>query len=336
MLETCRTDLARLWGRPASDVIFVGSATEALALTLQGIFLDESQVVVTTGIEHAAVLSALKGVASRVITLAVNRSGVVDPAAVGPQLRALGSRLGMVVIMGANNETGAIQPVVEIARAARKVNPRVQVVSDLVALAPWVNLRTLLREIDFGVVAGHKLGGPVGCGVLVRRTVTALHSGLAGGGQEYGVRGGTVSVPLVAATVLALMTRDHEVAELANRVEVLRDQLEERILSELGDAVVVSGSVARVPSISDIAVPGLRAEDLVIMLDDAGVSVSPGAACASGAREDSHVLTAMGLESLGGAVRFSLGATTTAQEIDFAGAALVKAATTLRSRMVNR
>jgi cysteine desulfurase len=335
VLETCRTELADLWGRRTSDIIFTGSATEALTVILSGLTFRDDDIIVTSEIEHAAVLSALKGVSAQVITVDVNEGGVIDPSIVGPQLRSLGDRLRAVVIMGANNETGAIQSVGDIARAARKVSSRVVIISDLVALAPWMHLRPLFQEVDFGVVAGHKLGGLLGCGVLVRRTSEGLKSPLSGGGQEYGVRGGTVSVPLVAATVAAIKSRDRELDNLSPRVAALRDHLEEGIREELTEAIAVSATAPRIPSISDITVPGLRAEDLVILLDEAGVSVSPGAACASGAREESHVLRAMGLSSLGGAVRFSLGADTTPDEIEYAKTAFVNAARALRERMVS-
>ncbi|MHB8189275.1 MAG: cysteine desulfurase family protein [Ferrimicrobium sp.] len=322
LLEQARTELSERWGRRPADVIFVSSATEAMNTAIIGSQIRADQVIVVSPIEHHCVLSALKRVPNEVYWMPIGADGWVHPEVVGPIFRALGDRLGMVVLMGANNETGVIQPVIEVASAARAANPEVIVVSDLVAVAPWEPLAPWLAVADLAAVAGHKVGGPVGCGILVRRDSRALTPRLVGGEQEYGVRAGTVSVGLAVATVEAIAEVEETMPERLVTTTALRDRFEYQVHLEIPSARVTGCDARRTPGISHIVIPGALAEDLLFLLDEEGVSAAAGAACASGALEPSHVLVAMGVPDAEGGVRFSFETSTTRYDVECGARAL--------------
>jgi cysteine desulfurase len=217
--------------------------------------------------------------------------------------------------MAANNETGAIQPVAEAAEIVHEAGGVLH--TDAVQVAGRLPLDFAALGADMMTLSAHKIGGPKGVGALVLRETVPVEPLIKGGGQERRRRAGTENVAGIAGFGVAAEFAAAEV-ERASELAALRDGLEERALAVEPDTVVVSGRVARLPNTSCIAVPGTKAETLVIGLDLAGVAVSAGSACSSGKVEASHVLSAMGLspELAQGAIRVSLGFGTVSADIE--------------------
>ena len=220
----------------------------------------------------------------------------------------------LLMLQWANNETGIIQPVAEIASFARAHGLHVH--CDAVQAAGRLPIDFAASDIDTLALSGHKLGGPAGVGALVIRDRTRLASFITGGGQERRRRAGTENIAGIAGfgAAAAAAMRD---LEIVGRVTMLRDMLEAGVRSITPHAVIVGGSVPRLPNTTSVAVPGLTAETLVIKLDLAGFAVSAGAACSSGKVGASHVLTAMGLpaEIASSAIRLSLGWNTSEADV---------------------
>ncbi|WP_233581042.1 cysteine desulfurase family protein [Acidipila sp. EB88] len=325
-VEQAREDVAAALGARSSEIVFTSGATESDNLALFGMLgkaLDagEPARLVTTSIEHHAILHAAEALAVRggdVRFLPVSPLGVVDPPAVREAL-ANAPPATLVSVMLANNETGALQPVEEIARIAAEADvwmhtDAVQAIGKLP-----VNVKTL--GIDLLSLSGHKLHGPQGVGALWLRRGTPLQPLFYGGAHERQRRAGTENlagiVGLGAAIRFALQAvSDGTIA----RIAALRDRLEATLLAEI-DECGVNGPTApgtRLPNTTNLWFDHLEGEALVIALDLKGLALSGGSACASGATEPSHVLTAMGLGAhrARASLRFSLTRATTEQEID--------------------
>ena len=237
--------------------------------------------------------------------------------------------------MAANNETGVIQPVAEGSRLA-KMHDGV-VFCDAVQAAGRLPLDMAALGVDFLSLSAHKMGGPQGAGALVAsgpddRTAALI----AGGGQERGRRAGTENGPAIAGFGAVARVARADLAAEAARLSALRDELEREVLASVPDTEVIGLGVERLPNTSMLTFAGLRAETLVIALDLAHVSVSAGSACSSGKVGASHVLSAMGVaeDRAAGAIRLSLGWSSTRQDVEAAVAALQKVVPHLRSRAV--
>jgi cysteine desulfurase len=281
--------------------------------------------VVTVATEHEAVLQSaafLSRIGCPVKILGVDRDGLVDPEAVAA---AVDEETAMVSVMWANNETGVIQPVAEIAAAVRAVSDRVLVHSDAVQAA--VSEEVTFDDVDLLTIAGHKFGGPKGVGVLVVRSGTLLEPVLHGGGQELGRRSGTHNVAGAVgfATALELAVADRE--RFRRDVGEARRRFEERLISKRPDVVINAPEDRRLVQHSHVRIPGTRNETVLIRLDRAGVAASAGSACQSGASTPSHVLTAMGrtFEEARESLRFSFGWTTRPEDGDELADAVVAA-----------
>ena len=326
-VEDARRDVARLLGCQTKEVTFVSGGTESDNLALFGI---EARHLVISQIEHPAVLEAaseLERRGARVTRVAVDSQGIVDPGAIR---QALGEGADLVSIMHANNETGAIQPIAEIARMAHEAGATVH--SDGVQAAAKVHLDMAALGVDLYSITGHKFGGPKGAGALYVREGIKLNRLQYGGRHERERRPGTENVPGIAALGAAAKWQ-HENGEIERtRLGGLRDRLEQSILARIPGATVNCAGAPRTPNTSNIAFDGLDGEALVIALDLAGFSIATGAACSSGAMNPSHVLTAMGLsrDQAKSCLRFSLGRTTAAEEVDSLVAALQSAVARLR------
>jgi cysteine desulfurase len=314
-IETARGKVAGLLRARPEDVIFTSGGTEANALGLVPGAADERLHV--SAVEHPSVLAGGRFSAAMVSRLPVTADGVIDLDFLASELakpHLKGTRF-LVSLMVANNETGALQPV---AAAAEIVHDAGGVLhSDAVQAAGKVPLDMAALGADLVSLSAHKLGGPKGIGALVLRKGLAVEPLLKGGGQEVRRRAGTENVAgivgfgVAAAAAAAELDTDQTIA-------TLRDALEARVLAIAPDAVVLSARVARLPNTSCIAVPGTKAETLVIGLDLAGVAVSAGSACSSGKVEASHVLNAMGVgsELSRSAIRVSLGYGSTPADIE--------------------
>lgn len=317
--ESARRHVARLLSRKPTEIVFTGGGTESDNLAILGSVraaAGRPQHVITTAIEHPAVLAACRqlekeGVA--VTYLPVGASGVVDPSDVR---RALTPETTLISVMHANNELGTIQPVEEIARIAAEAG--VLFHSDGVQAAGKLDLRHRPVAADLYTISGHKLGAPKGIGVLAVKDGTQLVPLTFGGRQERERRPGTENVAgAVAIGRAAEWVLEHGDAERA-RLAQLRDRLEQGILSTVDRVHVNSANSPRTPNTTNIRFDGIEGEAMVIALDLRGFAVSSGAACSSGAIEPSHVLTAIGLSrsEAKSSIRFSLGRGNDESQVD--------------------
>jgi cysteine desulfurase len=321
LIEAARTKVAALAGVKPEDVIFTsgGSEANALALAAQA---GEAWHCYMSAIEHPSVLSGGRFYRESVTRIPVSGDGVVDLGALEKELAKhhLGGWRPFVSLMAANNETGAIQPVAEAAEIVHAAGGLLH--TDAVQLAGRLPLKFGPLGAGMMTLSAHKIGGPKGVGALVLRQGVAVETLIKGGGQERRRRAGTENVAGIVGFGVAADLAAAE-AKRAFELAALRDELEAKALAIVPEAVVLAGKVERLPNTSCIAVPGTKAETLVIGLDLAGVAVSAGSACSSGKVEASHVLSAMGVspELAQGAIRVSLGFGTTSADIErFIGA----------------
>jgi cysteine desulfurase len=320
-IEAARMKVAKLVGAASEDVIFTSGGTEAnaLALAAQG---GQAWHCYLSAVEHPSVLAGGRFYRETTTIIPVTKDGVVDLAVLARELEKhhLGSWRPFVSLMVANNETGAIQPVAEAAAIVHEAGGLLH--SDAIQAAGKVALNMDGLGADMLSLSAHKIGGPKGVGALVLKTGVPVEPLLKGGGQERRRRAGTENVVGIVGFGVAAELAAADLAK-ADAIRALRDALEAGVLALAPDAVILSGNVERLPNTSCIAVPGAKAETLVIGLDLAGVSVSAGSACSSGKVETSHVSNAMGLapELAQGAIRVSLGIGTTSHDIErFLGA----------------
>jgi cysteine desulfurase len=333
VVEQAREQVAALVGAKPPDVFFTSSGTEAnmLALTPAIETQNEKQprdTLLISAIEHSSVRAGGRFAHKAIADLPVDGEGRVDLAALKPALS--GSSRALVSIMLANNETGVIQPVAEAASIVHATGGLLHVDAIQAVGRIPVDIGTL--DADFLTLSAHKIGGPKGVGALVRRD-DALHVVeplIRGGGQERGMRAGTENVPGIAAFGAAAAAV-HGFASEAGRMRALRDKLEVGLRAISPKAVIFGSGTDRLPNTTLFAVEGLRAETAVIAFDLEGIAVSSGAACSSGKVQPSHVLAAMGVSPalLRGAVRVSLGWTTTETDVERFLNAWIKLATAL-------
>ena len=314
-IEAARVKVATLVGARGDDVIFTSGGTEANALALAA-QAGEAWHCYMSAVEHPSVLSGGRFYRETTTTIPVTSDGVVSLDTLAGELakHRPGGWRPLVSLMMANNETGAIQPIAEAAKIVHETGGLLH--SDAVQAAGRVPLEIGALGADMLSLSAHKIGGPKGIGALVLREGVSVEPLLKGGGQERRRRAGTENVGGIVGFGVAA---ELAAADLAKAPELakLRDELEAGALAIAPEAVVLSSRVPRLPNTTCLAVPGAKAETLVIGLDLAGVAVSSGSACSSGKVEASHVLSAMGIapELAQGAIRISLGFATSNTDI---------------------
>jgi cysteine desulfurase len=335
-VEEARDPVAVLIGCDPDEIVFTSGGTESDNAAIVGVaeaLRSRGRHLVVSAIEHAAVEEAcrwLEGRGWEVTRVGVSRRGVVEPAALE---RAIRSETVLVSVIHAQNETGVLQPIAEIARITRARGiPLHTDAAQSVGKVP-VNVREL--GCDLLTVAGHKLYAPKGVGALYVRRGTPFEPFLRGAPHEQGRRAGTENVPgivgLGAAADLAL-------SELEKRrvwMERLRDRLEAALLAAIPEAVVHGSGAPRLPNTLSIAIPGTDANEMLEAME--GVAASPGAACHAGKSEPSRVLIAMGVapDLARATLRLTAGRVTTETEVDLAARRIVEAATRLRARRLS-
>jgi len=307
MLDTARREVAAFLGAKAEQIVFTSGGTEADQLAVLG-----RPHVITTTIEHPAVLNAAKQIEEATF-VRVDSRGVADPDDIRKALRP---GVSLISVMHANNELGTIQPIAEIARIAREAG--VDFHSDGVQALGKIPVNVRELRVDFYSMAAHKIYGPKGVGVLVTKGRTR--------------RAGTDNVAGAVGFAAALRWETQHGAEEAKRVEALRDRLEQSVLDRIPDVHVNGAGALRVPNTSNLRFDGIDSEPLLIALDLRGFAVSSGSACSSGAQEPSHVLQAIGLtkEQARSSIRVSLGRSNDAAQIDALVDALVECVAHLR------
>jgi cysteine desulfurase len=323
-LEDARDSLAGHLGCLPGELVFTSGGTEAANLAVLGAAKATGRRPLCSAIEHHAVLRAT--LAASGTTVPVLSEGVVD---LGGLESALAPDVGVLSVMLVNNEIGTLQPLDAVAGMLHDRFPGVLLHTDAVQAAGFLDLATATRHADLVSLSGHKFGGPKGIGALIVRAGTPLQAILFGGGQERDRRPGTPDVAgavgMAAAFSAVCATRESEM----RRVRELRDRLADGLCDAVPGAIETGvpagapGTSSRTgiaPGICHVRFPGVDQQELLVLLDAAGVCASAGAACASGAVEPSHVLLAMGLTAseARSAVRFSLGSSTTRAEVEAA------------------
>jgi cysteine desulfurase len=318
LVEEARAEVAKATGAAARNIIFTSGGTEANSLALTPGLRRNSGFpanrLLVSSIEHASVLTGGRFPPDAVETVAVSQSGVVDL----DHLRALlaGRPPALVSIMLANNETGAVQPIAECAGIIHETGGILHI--DAIQAPGKIIIDINELNADLLSLSAHKIGGPKGVGALVlREGITGLEALIRGGGQEKGYRGGTENVAGIAGFGAAAKVAMDGLRSDAARIENLRNRLEIGLRRTRG-IIVFSEDVPRLPNTTLFTVPRLKAETAVIGFDLEGFAVSSGSACSSGKVQPSHVLAAMGYgpELAKGAIRLSLGWSTTEEDID--------------------
>ena len=344
-LEDAREAIARILGADLSAtrpdrLLFTSGGTEANNLAMLGISRagggSEPGQVIFSAIEHSSVIEPAEYLLEqgwRIDTLGVTGDGVVRSEQL-PSL--LTSQTRLVSVMLANHETGVLQPVAELVPICRQAG--VPLHTDAVQVAGKLPLEFRSLGVDAMTVAAHKFQGPLGIGALILGPEVPLTPVLFGGHQQSGLRPGTESVALAVGMLTALELWQEEQETHARRLTTLRDRLESGLKAGFPGPVVNGSAADRLPHTSSIAFPGLDAQILLLALDHAGVACSVGSACSSGSTELSPTLRAMGLpqEIVASSLRFSLGATTTEEEVDEAVGRILRVANDLVKLAKNR
>ncbi len=330
-VEVAREQVAALLGAAPESLIFTSGATEALNLAIKGLAeasRPQGQHIVTVQTEHAAVLEACRALARRgwqVTYLPVDAQGRLDPDALEA---ALTPQTVLAVVMWANNETGVLHPIEEVARRtqARGV-PLLVDATQAVGKIP-----VSVEGIDLLVCSAHKFYGPKGAGVLYvrRHPPLRLMPLLNGGGHERGLRSGTPNVPAIVGMGAASELAAREMADESRRLQHLRDRLERELQAALTEIRINGARAPRLPQTSSVTIPGVRADRLLAAVRT--LALSAGSACGSGRGTPSHVLRAMGLSATDAqcTIRISLGRFTTEADLDYALEQLTAAVRRLR------
>jgi len=319
LIESARERVAGLVSVGSKQVVFTSGGSEAISAAIRGV-CDRApgtlRRLVVSAVEHSAVLDAARIMERQgfeVVSVGCDAEGRID---VAEFLHGLEGGAALAALQWANNETGVVQPVEEIGRACRAAGTAFLV--DAVQAVGRVAVDPQRVFADMMAISGHKLGGPTGTGALIVRDGIVLSPLICGGAQEKRRRGGTQNVAAIAGFGAAARAALPRVAKESERLLRLRAKLETR-LRRLYPAIRFHGQAAsRLPNTVNFALPDLSGEVLAIALDLAGVAVSTGSACASGAVEPSHVIRAMGYDEAKarGAVRVSMGWSTTVEEVD--------------------
>jgi cysteine desulfurase len=343
-VDDARETIAALLGCDLGELVFTSGGTEADNLAVTGGWEAQDEghgrhgrgapgAVVCSGIEHHAVLETCRALARRtgaeLREVGADKDGVIDLDGLAD---ACTDQVRLVSVMAVNNETGVIQPLHAAAEVIRRRSPDAVLHTDAIQAAPWLDVAVTCGDADLVAVSAHKVGGPKGAGALVVRDGTEVRPVLHGGGHERERRSGTHNVAGIVAMAAALAATAAERDETVARVRGLRDRLGDGLLRAVPGTTETGLRSDKVAGLLHLRVAGVEGEALVVLLDQAGVATSAGAACASGAVEVSHVLSAMGLDPSEAAsgIRFSLGPTTTEADIDRALAVVPAAVAQLR------
>lgn len=329
-IDEARDVVAEVIGCRPGEVIFTGGGTESDNLAIRGVTEAIGGIAVCPAAEHHAVLHCVEHVpGGRVV--AVDAHGAVDLDVLDSVLSESGESTACVSVMSVNNETGAITDLEAVAGVVRRRAPRAVVHTDAVQAACWIDLRHVWPHVGLLALSAHKFGGPKGVGVLAVRAGTPLTPLLLGGGQERDRRSGTHNVAGIVAMATALASTDRERTGEVTRVRALRDELLDRLTAIDGVHRTLPADRS-VPGIAHVCVADVESEALLYLLDEEGICASAASACASGAMEPSHVLAAMGVDKTlaRGALRMSLGHTTTRDDVDRAARAVAAAVERVR------
>jgi cysteine desulfurase len=336
-LEEAREHIATALGAEPSEIVFTGGGTEADNLAVKGAAraardAGRGDGVVTTTFEHKGVLAPCDRLSRdgfRVTRVRVDSDGIVDLDALEA---ALNDRTVVVSVMLVNNEVGTIQPLADVAGLVRARAPHAVLHTDAVQAVPWLDVAEASAAADLVSVSAHKFGGPKGVGALVRRGDVPIEPLIEGGGQEWGLRSGTVNVAGAVGMAEALRVTSRRRVEEVARIRPLRDRLAAGLAERVSGCFVNGDPARKVAGNCHVGFPGVEAETLLVALDRDGLCAAAGSSCTSGATEPSHVLEAMGVprDAALASIRLSLGYASTGADVDTALVLIPRAVEQLR------
>lgn len=329
-IDEARDMVASVIGCRPGEIVFTSGGTEGANSAILGTVRRRGGRAVCTASEHHAVLHCVEHVDGVIVP--ITSDGPVDPS-VMRQVLADTQNVSVVSVMAINNETGAINDIEQVSHAVRGRAEGAVLHTDAVQAACWTDLRNIWPHVDVLTLSAHKFGGPKGVGVMVVREGVTLEPLILGGGQERDRRSGTHNVAGIVGTAIALQVTDQHRDSEVVRIRALRDSLLQGLTSRIECAIPTLPSGHGSAGTAHVCLEGLESESLLYLLDTDGVCVSAASACASGAMEPSHVLEAMGLTAsrIKGSLRFSLGHTTTEEDVVTAVDATARAAERLLS-----
>ena len=323
-LDRAREQVAAALGAHPGEVVFTSGGSEADNMAVRGALgaRGSEAVAVTTEAEHHAVHDPVER--SGGVMVGVDGRGIVDLDALADVLRDRGADVAVVSVIAVNNEIGSITPLPDVARVVRDLAPTALLHTDAVQAVNWIDVAAATADFDLVSVTGHKVGSPVGTGVLVVRDGVEIDPLIVGGGQERGRRAGTPDVAGAVSFAAALTEAVAGRSESIERLRVLRDGLIDGLTDRLGDRVLVSAARSNgdrghiAAGIANVCIAGVQSEALLFLIDAAGVRASAASSCSSGAQDPSHVLAAMGVprEVARGSLRLSLGHTSAASDVE--------------------
>jgi cysteine desulfurase len=330
LLEEARDQVAAQLGRDPGEIVFTSGGTESANLAVFGtlgaaVRVGHPAAVVSSAVEHPAVRESCRAAAAQwgsAVTwreLPVDGTGSVDIDALAGLLGRLGPQTALVAVMLANNETGVVQPLLRVVDTVRELAGTARVFTDAVQATSFLDLAQATSGADLVALSAHKVGGPVGVGVLAVRPPTGITAHQHGGGQERDRRSGTQDVVGAVGLAAALRCAAGERQQTVERVGALRDRLADGLIKTVtGAHRTVGAGVDVLPGHLHLCLEGIEREELLLALSERGICASGGSSCASGALEASYVLAAMGVpdDLARGAIRFTLGHDSTAADVD--------------------
>ncbi|MDA3925994.1 MAG: cysteine desulfurase NifS [Kiritimatiellae bacterium] len=319
-IQKARAEIAAFINAAPSEIIFTSCGTESdnMAITGCAAVMGNNAKIITSRVEHPAVLGPcrnLKNKGNQLIELSVDSLGQLDMDGYRAALKGEGNKL--VSIMWANNETGVIFPMDELAALAKEAGAIIH--TDAVQVAGKIPIDVQKTPVDMLSISGHKIHAPKGIGFLYVRRGTRLRTFMLGGHQENGRRGGTENVPYIVGLAKAVELATENMKAESRQLAYLRNKLEKGLLSSCPDARVNGDTINRLPNTSNISFEFIEGEAILYHVSDLGICASTGSACAAGSLEPSHVIRAMGVPftAVHGSIRFSLSRYTTEEEIDY-------------------
>lgn len=321
-IQKARTKVANLFGATCpKEIIFTGSGTESANMAIRGSLLlnRNKRHIITTKVEHACVLNTYQWLEKRgykVTYINVNEKGELD---LNQLRKAITSETALVSLMWANNETGVVFPIDEVAEIVKAANSQTLVFVDAVQAAGKIPMNLKDTKVDIAAISGHKIHAPKGVGALYVKRGVLINPLIIGGHQEGGKRAGTENVASIIGLGKAAELAIENLEDEATRVKTLRDKLEKGIIERIYNARINGEGAERVPNTTNISFQYIEGELILLNLSDVGICASSGSACTSGSLEPSHVLRAMHIPLTGmhGSIRFSLSRYTTEDEINY-------------------
>ena len=333
-VEEAREAIAKFAECAPSEIIFTGSGTEANNSAIKGLFWSaregnpKRRVIVTSPFEHHAVMDPIDWLAvhegAEVVHVGVSSDGVVDLDDVKRIIEARADEIALISIMHSNNEIGTVQPISEIVQIASE--KQIAVHSDAVQSFGKVEFSFKNLGLTAATLSAHKIGGPLGIGILILKRGLEITPVLHGGGQERDIRSGTLNAPAIVSFAAAVKKVHSEFLERNNRVRHLKEKLKTTLNEKVSDIRFNGRSENSLPGILNVTFPGAPGDALLLLLDAENISTSTGSACSAGVAQPSHVLLSLGLSERDAksSLRFSLGHTSTDSDVAYLGSVIGK------------